>query len=154
NDLTDFGAAIIAGTDVERTFTVQNVGSATLTLVNPTVSLVGGSSGFSVSAQPSASNVPAFSSVTFTIKFNSMIPGGHTGTVQIASDDPDTPLYTFLVAATVAQPLITVDKTSLSGFTYPLAQGPSALQSFKVNGSNLAADITVTASANWEISTN
>src|SRR5690606_8052722 len=38
--------------------------------------------------------------------------------------------------------------------TYPLAQGPSALQSFKVNGSNLADDITVTASANWEISTN
>ena len=49
---------------------------------------------------------------------------------------------------------ITLDKSSLSGFSYPFGQGPSATQNFLVNGSKLVNNINVTATSNWEISTN
>ena len=153
SDGTDFGT-MIRGTDVERTFEIRNAGSATLNLTNPAVTLLIGAQGFTISAQPASASVNAFSNTSFKVKFNSTVPGTHTETVQIASDDPDTPLYTFQVKAVVTQPVINIDKTSLSGFAYAFAQGPSALQGFKVNGNNLAAAITVSASANWEISTN
>jgi hypothetical protein len=49
-------------------------------------------------------------------------------------------------------PLITVSPSSLSGFTYLEGDGPSAEQSFTVQGSDLTADITVTPPASYEIS--
>lgn len=153
SDGTDFGT-MIGGTDVERTFEIRNGGSATLNLTSPAVTLLSGAQGFTISAQPAAASVNAFSNTSFKIKFNSTIPGIHMETVQIASDDPDTPLYTFQVKAVVTQPVINIDKTSLSGFVYAFAQGPSALQSFRVDGNNLSGNIIATASANWEISTN
>lgn len=50
-------------------------------------------------------------------------------------------------------PTITVSPSSLTGFTYVLGSGPSAEQSFNVTGTNLTADISITPSANYEIST-
>lgn len=153
-DNTDFGSAIIAGTDVEKIFTIQNQGSGNLILnATPFVQLAG-ANGFGVSAQPAAASMAGFSSQTFKIKFNSTVPGIHTETVRIGSNDPLIPVYTFDLKATVLSPNITVDKSTLNNFSYPFGQGPSSTQPFVVNGSNLAGDITVTASANWEISTN
>ena len=154
-DGTDFGTAIIAGTGVEKTFTLQNNGSSDLALDNPAIVLLDGSKGFVVSAQPVTNPMNAFTSQTFKISFSNTTPGSYTETVMIGSNDPDTPVYSFDVKAVVAAPSITSDKTSLTGFTYAFGQGPSSpLQNFVVNGSNLADHITVTASANWEISTN
>lgn len=153
-DGTDFGGAIFAGTDVEKTFTMQNLGSANLNLANPAVVLSDSTNGFSVSAQPTINPMLSSSNQTFKVKFNNSIPGTYINTVNIGSNDPDTPNYTFQIKATVAQPVITTDTNSLSGFTYALSQGPSATQDFMVNGTNLGTDIKVTASSNWEISTN
>ncbi|NDP22071.1 MAG: T9SS type A sorting domain-containing protein [Paludibacter sp.] len=50
-------------------------------------------------------------------------------------------------------PTITTSPTSLTGFSYPYGNGPSAIQSFVVSGTNLNANITITPSANFEIST-
>ncbi|HPX34156.1 MAG TPA: T9SS type A sorting domain-containing protein [Bacteroidales bacterium] len=50
-------------------------------------------------------------------------------------------------------PTITVDPSSLTGFTYVAGGGPSLEKSFTVSGINLTADISITASANYEIST-
>lgn len=50
-------------------------------------------------------------------------------------------------------PTISVTETSLSGFTYVEGSGPSTDKSFKVSGSNLTADISIDAPANYEIST-
>ena len=50
-------------------------------------------------------------------------------------------------------PSITVSTNTLSGFTYVVGSGPSAVQSFTVEGADLTADITVTAPTNYEIST-
>ena len=49
-------------------------------------------------------------------------------------------------------PTITLSSSSLSNFSYLLGSGPSAEQSFTVEGSNLTDDITVTPPTNYEIS--
>lgn len=154
DDGTDFGSAIISGSDVEKTFTIQNLGSANLVLDSPAVAVLSGNKGFTVSAQPTVNPMAGFTNQTFKIKFNNPVPGTYTETVMIGSNDPDTPLYTFDVKAVVATPDVTVDKISLTGFTYPFGQGPSATQKILVNGSNLAGSVTVVSSTDWEISTN
>ncbi len=52
-----------------------------------------------------------------------------------------------------AGPGIAANPTELAGFSYTFGQGPSATQSFAVNGNNLTASATITASENFEIST-
>lgn len=52
-----------------------------------------------------------------------------------------------------ATPTLSVSETSLTGFTYVEGSGPSAEQSFTASGSNLTADITVTAPTGYEVST-
>ncbi|MDN5350800.1 MAG: hypothetical protein PWQ54_2196, partial [Bacteroidales bacterium] len=52
----------------------------------------------------------------------------------------------------LASPIISVTPTNLSGFTYMEGSGPSASQSFTVEGVNLTSDITITPPANYEIS--
>lgn len=49
-------------------------------------------------------------------------------------------------------PIITTSPSGLSGFTYEEGSGPSTSQSFDVSGNNLTADITVTPSTNYVIS--
>jgi endonuclease/exonuclease/phosphatase family metal-dependent hydrolase len=49
-------------------------------------------------------------------------------------------------------PMITLSDASLTGFTYVEGSGPSAEQTFTVEGSNLTADITLTPPTNYEIS--
>ncbi|MCK9452942.1 MAG: DUF5689 domain-containing protein [Bacteroidales bacterium] len=55
-------------------------------------------------------------------------------------------------ALTPNTPIISVAPTSLSGFTYEEGSGPSASQSFTVEGNDLTADVIITPSANYEIS--
>ena len=50
-------------------------------------------------------------------------------------------------------PLITVNPSSLTGFSYIQGSGPSSEQSFSISGSNLTDDISITPSTNHEIST-
>ena len=52
----------------------------------------------------------------------------------------------------VASPTIEVTPTSLSGFTYIVGNGPSTAHTVTVSGSNLTANISLTAPANYEIS--
>ena len=49
-------------------------------------------------------------------------------------------------------PTITIIETTLSGFTYVQGSGPSSEQTFKLSGSNLTNDISVSAPTNYEIS--
>ncbi len=51
----------------------------------------------------------------------------------------------------LATPLITVNPTTLTGFTYQ-GTGPSTAQTFTVSGTDLTADIVLTAPTNYEIS--
>ena len=51
----------------------------------------------------------------------------------------------------VADPVLTVSVTSLTGFTYTEGNGPSTAQSFTVAGDNLTEDVTVTAPTNFVV---
>ena len=53
--------------------------------------------------------------------------------------------------ATIADPELTVSATELSDFSYTLGNGPSAAKSFTVSGSNLTANVTVTAPTNFQV---
>lgn len=56
------------------------------------------------------------------------------------------------VAATGANPTISVTPGALSGFTYVHGSGPSTEKTFTISGSNLTANISITAPTNYEIS--
>lgn len=58
-----------------------------------------------------------------------------------------------ITGSALSSPAIAVNPASLSDFTYVHGSGPSAEQSFTVSGSNLTAGISITAPANYEIST-
>jgi len=84
------------------------------------------------------------------------VPNGHeiwfrwlkTGTNSpgLAIDDLSITAYEIKV------PTISVNPSSLSGFSYVVGSGPSAEQTFMVSGTNLTADISISAPEHFEIS--
>lgn len=152
NNNTDFGSAIIS-TNITKTFTIENNGAANLNLDNPAV-LLDGNMGFTVLAQPATNPMTGYSNQTFAITFNNATPGTYEDTVMIGSNASNTTVYSYKVKAQVLSPTVNVSHTSLSGFTYPLSEGPSGTQPITITASDLSGDVTVTSSANWEISTN
>ena len=57
-----------------------------------------------------------------------------------------------IIGSTGSTPIITLSESSLTGFSYVVGSGPSSEQSFTAEGSDLTADITITAPTNYEIS--
>lgn len=153
NDGTDFGT-LLGGSITDKNFVIKNVASGNLNLENPAIVLEKGNVGFSVYSQPSNQNMAGFSSQNLGLRFSNATPGTYQETVSILSNDPDTPVYTFLVQAVVSEPTITVNKTSLNGLDYAFGQGPSQLGNITFNANNLSSNLTVSAATNWEISTN
>ena len=49
-------------------------------------------------------------------------------------------------------PLLSVNPTSLTGFSYPLTAGPSSIQSFTVSGTELIENVSVQSSTSFEVS--
>jgi surface protein len=97
-DHTDFGLANVALSTVVRTFTVENLGTAILSLSGiPSVSITGiNASNFTVSAVP-ATSVAVSGSTTFQITFAPTANGVKTATVSIANNDSDENPYTFAI---------------------------------------------------------
>jgi hypothetical protein len=84
-----------AGTSVTKTFTVQNVGTANLTLDAITVP-----AGFTASAF-GTSTVAAGGSTTFTVTMSAASAGTSGGTVSFATNDGDENPFNFAVSGTV-----------------------------------------------------
>jgi len=94
-----FGA-IVAGTNTSQIFTVENIGSANLTLTGGAPVTLSDNINFSVTAQPlPVSPVPPSGNAVFTIQFNPppANAGYHTATVTVANNDIDEGVYTFTV---------------------------------------------------------
>lgn len=108
-DSTDFGYDNVNGYTVTRTFSLENTGSAAMTLQssNPVnLQSVSGfdSGGFSVTTQPSMSVIDAqhgatVSSTTFTISFKPTTPGTQEATVKVMAADGSV-LYSFVISGT------------------------------------------------------
>lgn len=92
-DDTDFGAVSVTGSTDTNTFTIQNVGTATLSIGAITI---GGAhaSDFTVTASP-ASSVAASGNTTFDITFDPSAVGLRSATVSIVNGDSDENPYNF-----------------------------------------------------------
>lgn len=108
-DHTDFGNVNVTSGSLVRTFTIENLGSANLTISgsNPYVSISGATSDFSVTSAPSNSIGPS-SSTTFQVTFNPTTTGLRSATVTITSNDDDEGTYTFAIQGTGVVPDMTV----------------------------------------------
>jgi Ca2+-binding RTX toxin-like protein len=95
---SDFGSVEQGVSAVQRTFTVENVGSSTLTFgaVNPPLgfSLI---EGLSTSIAPGASD-------TFTVQLNTETPGTFTGNVSFGTNDSDENPFNFQITGVVTPP--------------------------------------------------
>lgn len=101
-------------------------------------------------------NVTKPSSGGTTLKTATFTPASGTvsGYVQIKPTCTTNSLYIYSVTITISNPTITTPSpTSLSGFT-TTAGTASASQTFTVGGSNLTADLVVTAPSNYEVREN
>ena len=81
----NFGAQLL-GSNVTRSFTIQNAGTANLNIVNVSLN---GTSEFSLDLPGTLSSVPAGDTTTFTVTFSPTIEGVQTTTVLIESNDTD-----------------------------------------------------------------
>ena len=97
-DDTDFGNVALVGGTNPNTFTITNVGNATLNLTGGgTLVVVGGAhaSDFTVTAVPSSTIASGGGTTTFDITFDPSAVGVRTATVSIANDDSDENPYNF-----------------------------------------------------------
>jgi len=168
SNATNFGTTATGSSS--ETYTVQNKGGAPLNISS--VKITGTNySNFSVTASP-ASSVSAGGSTTFTVTFASAVAGTYNGTVNVNSNDPNTPSYTYAIQATEAAPAInvignnnkiiagstSVSTTNATNFgttttgtsteTYTVQNNggaPLSISSVKISGAN-ASDFNVTSS--------
>lgn len=135
-----FGS-VVAGSNADLVFTVENTGTATLNLSGTPKAAVSGTDAadFSVTAQPAAT-VAVAGTTTFTVRFAPSTGGSKTATITVANDDSDEGTYTFAVTGTATTaPEINIKQGSTS-----LASG-SGSQSFGSAVANSGtADLTFT----------
>lgn len=99
---TSFGTATIGATTIDRTFTIENLGTASLLLTgsSPFVSISGtNSADFSISQIPSTTIV-ASGSTTFIVTFSPKATGTRSAILTIANNDSDENAYTFAIEGT------------------------------------------------------
>lgn len=108
---TDFSTVCVNST-VVRTFTIQNYGTAILTIAN--LSLTGsGAASFSFSVLLPASPVPTNSLCVFTVSFTPQTAGSHSAVLTINNNDCDEGTYDFVITGTAnAIPTVTASITN------------------------------------------
>ncbi len=139
-DLTDFGiAGVGSGTQV-RTFTIANLGGATLNLTGSPVIQIGGpnAADFSVRALPSAT-VNAGGTSTFQVAFTPAAAGLRMATVSILSNDADESPYDFSILGIGDSDVGDILADAL--VTDLVDSGSRSFQEFIGNGSRLRADV-------------
>ena len=85
--------------------------------------------------------------------YNPASPSSYSGTYVTSNNQIQLAMTTEGGGSTTTAETLFVTPTTLSGFNYVLGNGPSAAQSFAVIGADLTGTVTVTAPANYEIST-
>ncbi|MEA3349154.1 MAG: choice-of-anchor D domain-containing protein, partial [Chloroflexota bacterium] len=110
-DDTDFGDVSVGGS-LDRTFSIQNEGSETLTLTDfPTAVTLTGSADFSIQTQPAAGSIPqGGADLDFVVRCTPSDTGDQTTTVSIANNDPDENPYNFNLECTGIAPEIDVQR--------------------------------------------
>ena len=101
-DDTDFGSVEVVGATQTKTYTIQNVGSATLNLTSTPIVKVGGANAgdFTVTTQPAGATIAAAANRTFVVTFNPSAAGLRSAIVTIADNDSNENPYNFTVQGT------------------------------------------------------
>ena len=104
-DDTDFGNVLVASGSVDHTFTIQNTGSADLTLNgSPIVEITGPhASDFTVIVDP-ATPISGGSSTTFQVRFDPVAGGLREATISISNNDSNEDPYDFTIQGTGLAP--------------------------------------------------
>jgi hypothetical protein len=119
-DHTDFGSHLVGGSNLTRTFTIQNTGTADLDLTDtPNVSITG-STDFSVTSQPGSDPITAAGDTTFQITLDPTTSGIQTAEISIANDDVDENPYNFTIQATNSNPDSDGDVTASATVNEPV----------------------------------
>lgn len=111
-DHTDFGSQSVCSGTIVRIFTIQNTGTANLTLANPTISGTHAAD-YSITANPS-SPLAAAGSTTFQVTFNPSATGLRTATISFTNNDCDEATYDFAIQGTGTDPEINIQGNSTS----------------------------------------
>jgi trimeric autotransporter adhesin len=110
-DDTDFGSVNFTLGTVVHTFTIENTGSASLTIGAITFSGTNASD-FTLTSSPAAS-VSASGTTTFSVTFNPSATGVRTATISIVNNDSDENPYTFDLVGTGTTTLQEIEITGL-----------------------------------------
>ena len=89
---TSFGSTAVGGGFIDKIYTIQNLGTATLTIGVPTVT------GDFTLTNLSAAFIAPSASATFTVRFDPSAAGTRTGTVSFANDDSNENPYNFSIS--------------------------------------------------------
>jgi hypothetical protein len=93
------------GTALTKTFTIQDIGTQTLTLTGPIVL----PAGFSLVSGFGSTTVSSGGSTTFTVRLDATTPGTYSGQVSFGTNDPNNNPFTFTLSGTVASAKIIDD---------------------------------------------
>jgi hypothetical protein len=112
-----FTSTVVGSSSSATTFTIENTGTADLTL--GTISLSGGNTGdFSVT-QPLTSTVTAGNSTTFTATFSPTATGSRSSSITFSNNDSDENPYNFAVTGTGNAPACVAPANQATSLTFP-----------------------------------
>jgi hypothetical protein len=109
-DTFSFGTTPI-GTQLDRTFTVQNTGTQTLTLT--AIDPLAVPAGFTLVSNLGSTVLLAGESTTFVLRLDAAAAGSYAGQFLLMSDDGDEGTFTFDVAGSAAPPVQIIDNGAL-----------------------------------------
>lgn len=111
-DHTDFGNISVCTGTLDRTFTIQNTGTSSLTISS--VTITGAASADYTVITPPSGSVSAGGNTSMVIRFNPSASGPRNATININSNDADEALYDFSITGTGVDPEINVQGNSTS----------------------------------------
>jgi hypothetical protein len=120
-DWTDFGSIPYGTGNLSRVFTIENTGATQLSISNPTISGMNPSD-YSITTNPSSTNIGSGISRSFTVRFNPTSAGLKTAIITLVNNDFDQNPYTFTVqgfASNVEIDITGDGNTIINGDTTP-----------------------------------
>jgi hypothetical protein len=112
-DDTDFGSIPTASGSITNTYTIQNTGTAALSI---TGAITSSDAQFTIT-QPSSTSIAAGGSQTFDVTFDPSASGVFTSTIVIPNDDSNENPYNFNVVGEGTGPLPDMSLKGLSGIS-------------------------------------